>query len=95
MKNAVLSDVTLNDSCQNRCLGEHIASIIRVSIIGEIRTTLAVSNNRSTLQLLVTANVVPTSFVLFALMMESIHFFETWFLEEPRGLTSQKTVVFF
>jgi hypothetical protein len=66
---------------------EHIATIIRVKIIGEIGTTLAVTSNLSTLpsnesvlRFLVTANVVPSSPILF--------------LQEPHGVTSQKTASF-
>jgi hypothetical protein len=50
MKNAVSWDVTLCDSCKNRLLGERlIASIIRVSGVGE-RGRLAVTSNRRTLR---------------------------------------------
>jgi hypothetical protein len=55
---------------------ERIASIIRVTRIGELGTTLAVTNNRncvflcSVLRLLVTANGVPSSPILVTLMME-------------------------
>jgi hypothetical protein len=59
---------------------EHIASIITVTRIGELGTTLTVTNNRNTLLiflrsvrlLLVTANVVPSSPILVTLMMEAI-----------------------
>jgi hypothetical protein len=44
------------------------ASIIRVTRIGELGTTLAVTSNRQTL---VTANVVPSSLILVTLMMEA------------------------
>jgi hypothetical protein len=53
------------------------ASVIRVTRIGELETTLTVTNNRCTLrkntkhQLLVTANVVPCSPILVTLMMEA------------------------
>jgi hypothetical protein len=56
------------------------ASIIRVIRIGELITRLAVTSNRrdfvflrSVLRLLVGANVVPSSPILFTLMMEMIH----------------------
>jgi hypothetical protein len=53
-----------------------IAFIIRVTRIGELRTTLAVTDNQSTLrrrnQLLATANVVPNLLILLALMTEAI-----------------------
>jgi hypothetical protein len=56
------------------------ASIMRVSIMGELGTTLAVTNNRHTLRsslrsvcrLLVTANVVPSSPIIVTLMMEAL-----------------------
>jgi hypothetical protein len=59
---------------------EPIASIIRMTRIGELRTTLAVTSNRGTLRrelwLLVTANVVRSSSILVILMMEAIRSFE-------------------
>jgi hypothetical protein len=45
------------------------ASFIRVTRIGELGTTLAVTNNRVH-PLLVTASVVPSSPILFTLIME-------------------------
>jgi hypothetical protein len=63
---------------------ERIASIVRMTRIGELGTTLAVTGNRSgfcflrsVLRLLVTANVVPRSLILFILMMEAIRSSET------------------
>jgi hypothetical protein len=66
------------------------ASFIRVTRIGELGRTLAVTSNRRTLrrnvffvflrslrQLLVTANVVPSSPILVTLMMEALRSFET------------------
>jgi hypothetical protein len=66
------------------------ASIIRVTRIGELRTTLAVTSNRRKLRrnnamvflrslrrLLVTANVVPSSRILVTLMMEALSSSET------------------
>jgi hypothetical protein len=57
---------------------DSIASIIRVTRIGELRKTLAVTSNRSVqrrntmlLELLVTANVVSSSPILVTLMMEA------------------------
>jgi hypothetical protein len=41
-------------------------------------------------QLLVTANLVPSSLIVFALMMEAIR----WFLQESHGVTSQKSALF-
>jgi hypothetical protein len=54
---------------------ERIASIIRMTGIGELGTTLAVASNRSSLlQLLVTANFVPSLPIPVTLMMEAISF---------------------
>jgi hypothetical protein len=49
MKNGVFWDVTLCGSCKNRRFGELSASI-RVTRIGELGTTLAVTSNRRTLR---------------------------------------------
>jgi hypothetical protein len=49
---------------------EFSASIIRVTRIGELGSTLAVTSNRTLRRLLVTANVVRTSPILVTLMME-------------------------
>jgi hypothetical protein len=49
------------------------ASFIRVTRIGELGTTLAVtSKRRSVRQLLLTANVVPSSYILVILMKEKL-----------------------
>jgi hypothetical protein len=77
-------------------------SFIRVTRIGELRTTLAVINNQSTLQvflrsglrLLDTASVVPSSPILVTLMKEGLISSETSVLTEPHGVTSQKTPFF-
>jgi hypothetical protein len=60
------------------------APFIRVTRIGELRTTLAVTSNRRTLQrktsvrrLLVTASVVPSSPILVTLMKEALSSSET------------------
>jgi hypothetical protein len=59
------------------------ASFIRVTRIGELGTTLAVTSNRRTLflrsvrRLLDTASVVPSSPILVTLMMEAQNSFET------------------
>jgi hypothetical protein len=61
------------------------ASFIRVTRIGELGTTLAVTSNRFTLQrnthsmcqLLVTASVVPSSPILVTLMKEALSSPET------------------
>jgi hypothetical protein len=55
------------------------ASIIRVTRIGELGKTLAVTSNRSTLQ--------PRSWTRYFRPKRR-------FLQEPRGVTSQKTVFF-
>jgi hypothetical protein len=63
---------------------EFIASFIRVTGIGELGTTLAVTSNRCTLRrLLVTANVVPISPILVTLMEEALSF--------PRNVGSYKS----
>jgi hypothetical protein len=49
---------------------------------------------RSVLRLLVTANIVPSSPIVVALMMEAIRSNERWFLQEQQGVTSQKTAFF-
>jgi hypothetical protein len=54
---------------------EHIVSIIKKKRIGVRGTTLAVTSIRSTrntLRLLIIANVVPSSPILFFMMMETI-----------------------
>jgi hypothetical protein len=58
------------------------ASFIRVTRLGEIGTTLAVSSNqvvllRSVRRLLVTVSVVPSSPILVTLMMEALSSSET------------------
>jgi hypothetical protein len=60
------------------------ASFIRVTTIGQLGTTLAVTSNRRTLQrntrvcrLLVTASVVPSSPILVILMKEALRSSET------------------
>jgi hypothetical protein len=56
------------------------ASFIRVTRIGELGATLAVTSNRHTLRrsrLLVTASVVPSSQILVTLMEEVLSSFET------------------
>jgi hypothetical protein len=55
---------------------EHTASIIRVKRISKLGTTLTVNSNRSTLQLLAIAKVVPSSPIL-VILMEAIHSSET------------------
>jgi hypothetical protein len=62
---------------------ERIASIIRVTRIGEVRKTSAVT--RSALRLLVTANVFRTLPILITLMMEAIRSFEMSVLTRATG----------
>jgi hypothetical protein len=62
-------------------------SIIRVTRIGELGKTLAVTLNRllrSVRRLLVTANVVPSSTILVTLMMEALISSETSVLTRSR-----------
>jgi hypothetical protein len=63
-------------------LQKHIASIIRVTRIGELRTTLAVTSNRSTMRRchvpLVGKDFPP----------------KRRFLQQPHGVTSQETPLF-
>jgi hypothetical protein len=61
---------------------ERIASINRVNRSSELETTSAVANNSTSL-LPVTANVTPTSPIVFTLMMEVL-----------TQATSQKTALF-
>jgi hypothetical protein len=44
MKNVVFFYITPCCACKNRCFGGYSASIIRVTRIGELGTTLAVSS---------------------------------------------------
>jgi hypothetical protein len=68
-----------------------------VTRIGELGTTLAVTNNRRTFlrrvrRLLVTASVVPSSQILVTLMKDVPP--KRRFLQEPNGVTSQNTPFF-
>jgi hypothetical protein len=63
------------------------ASFIRVIRIGELGTTLAITS--SVRRLLVAADV-PSSPILVTLMKEAL----SRFLQEPHGITSQKTPFF-
>jgi hypothetical protein len=65
MKNAVFWDVTQCISCNNRRFG----GMYRLQHQGEIL--------RSVLHLLATANVVPSSLIIFTLMTEAIRSSET------------------
>jgi hypothetical protein len=73
MNKAVFWNVTPCGSCKNRRFANLIASIIRLTRIGQLRT-LAVTNNRRTLRkirLLVTANVLSAP-ILITLMKEAM-----------------------
>jgi hypothetical protein len=68
---------------------------IRVTRIGELGTTVAVTNNRRGVpQLLVTANVIPGLLNVLTLMMEATCYSETSVLQESHGVTCQKTTFF-
>jgi hypothetical protein len=58
---------------------ELCSSIIRVTRIGELGITLAVTSNRRKLRrnIIVTAKVVPSSLILATLMMEALRSSET------------------
>jgi hypothetical protein len=78
MKNGVLCDVNPVALVRADVSEELSASIIRLTRVGEPRTTLAVtSNRRSVRRLIVTASVVPGSPILVSLMMEALSFSET------------------
>jgi hypothetical protein len=67
-------------------LQECSASIFRVTRIGELRTIAVTSNQSISSQharFLVTANVVPSSPILFTLMMEAIGSSDTSVLTRP------------
>jgi hypothetical protein len=101
MKNTVFLNVTF---VRTDFSEERILSIIRVNRISEIGTMLSVTINRSTLrrnsflhsvfQLLVTTNVVPSSLIVSTLTIEAIRSSETFFSQEPHGVTFQKTAFF-
>jgi hypothetical protein len=77
------------------------APFIRVTRIGELGTTLAVTSNRRTLillrslrRLLVTASVVPSSPILVTLMKEALSSSETLVLTRPtRPNISEYTIL--
>jgi hypothetical protein len=73
------------------------AFFIRVTRIGELGTTLAVTSLvflRSMRQLLVTVCVLPSPPILVTLMKEALVPPKRRFLQEPHGVTSQKTPFF-
>jgi hypothetical protein len=65
------------DLVRTDVLEELSASFIRVTRIGELGTTLAVTSNRRTLHRLLTASVVPSSPILVTLMKEELSSSET------------------
>jgi 3'-phosphoadenosine 5'-phosphosulfate sulfotransferase (PAPS reductase)/FAD synthetase len=71
--NTVFWDVRLCGYCKKRCFGGNI-SIIKLETIIELGTLAETSNYQ---QLLITANVVLSSLILFTLMMEVIRSSET------------------
>jgi hypothetical protein len=78
MKNGVFWDVTPCGSCKNRRFGGTFASFIRVTRIGELGTTLALTSIlRSVRRLLVIASVVSRSPTLVTLMKEALSSSET------------------
>jgi hypothetical protein len=70
--------------------GELSASFIRVTIIDELGTTLALTSYRRTLRLLINGSVIPSSPIIVTLMKEALRSSDR-FLQEPHGVTSQKT----
>jgi hypothetical protein len=78
MKNGVFWDVSRVALVRTDGSEELSASFIRVTRIGELGTTLAVTSNQHTLRrLLVTASVVPSSPILVTLMKEALSTSET------------------
>jgi hypothetical protein len=76
---------------------EHIiTSIIRLTRIGELGTTLAVTSNRSTFQSISSQCASVASYLLtpVTLMMEAIYPSETSVLTEPQGIISQNMAFF-
>jgi hypothetical protein len=86
LKNAILWNVTLCGSCKN-CHSEDITIIIRMTRISELHSI-------SSLQLLVAANIVPSSLILSIRMMEAIRSSETSVLAKLDGVTSHKMAFF-
>jgi hypothetical protein len=90
-KNAVVWDVTPRGSRKNQCFGGTYRlhhSIIRVTRIGGIGTMLAVTSKQSA------ANVVPSSQIIVALMMEVIRSSDMSVLIRATRRNIQKTTFF-
>jgi hypothetical protein len=97
MKNGVFWDVMPVALVRTDVSEELSATIIKVTRIGELGTTLAVTSNRRTLRrntklllrsvrrLLVTADVVYSSQILVTLMMEALRSSETSVLTRATG----------
>jgi hypothetical protein len=74
-------------------LEERSAFFIRVTRLGELGTTSAVTSNRRTL-LLDTANVVPSSPILVTLIMEALRSSETSVLTRAAWRNIPKDTIF-
>jgi hypothetical protein len=94
---AVFWDVTPCGSYNNQLFGGTYRSIIRVTRIGVLGTTLAVTSNRSRLRkntmLLVTANV-PSSPILVTLMLKAIHSSETSVLTRATRRNPRRRILY-
>jgi hypothetical protein len=81
LKDAVFRDVTPWPLVRTDVSDEHIASIIRVTRIGERGTTRGISSNRNTprkkFRLLISAIFLPSSPILVTLMMGELRSSET------------------
>jgi hypothetical protein len=64
---------------------ERIASIIRMTRIGEHAANYSIVFLRSVLRFPVIANVVLSSLIVFTLKMETIRCSESRFLQQPHG----------
>jgi hypothetical protein len=72
--------------------GERIASIIKVTRIGELGTVAVFL--RSMLRLLVNANDVPSSLILVTLMMEAVRSSETSFATRTTPRNFPEHIIF-
>jgi hypothetical protein len=93
-RNAVFSDVTPCGSLRAEVSEECIASVIKVTRIGDLGTTLAARSEGIPIRLPVTAGVVPSASILVTLMTEAIRSSETPYLQELLGVTFKKTAFF-